>query len=32
MSLAMGNQNFVSETLRAHEVGYRWEAPEPVLT
>ena len=26
VSLAMGNQNFVSETLRAHEAGYRWEA------
>ena len=27
VSVAMGNQNFVSETLRAHEMGYRWEAP-----
>ena len=26
VSVAMGNLNFVSESLRAHEVGYRWEA------
>jgi iron complex outermembrane recepter protein len=26
VATALGNRNFVAETLRAHEVGYRWEA------
>ena len=26
VSTALGNHNVVSESLRAHEVGYRWEA------
>jgi iron complex outermembrane recepter protein len=26
VATALGNRNFVSESLRAHEIGYRWEA------
>jgi iron complex outermembrane recepter protein len=26
VATALGNRNFLSESLRAHEVGYRWEA------
>src|SRR4030095_8746876 len=25
VATALGNRNFLSESLRAHEVGYRWE-------